>query len=164
MQAFPVLKFLYSNISGDSKRGSMESTHEVITRLKFIGLIEKGEKINVKRLYVQQTSFLTSLFRMFNQESRETTLDFLTSTVNRAFEIIQLYMTSNKHSDMTICKNLCYDLSKSIDGLVNLQNTYSQDRLFLCQIQTLIQGIQVKLHELKEVAPEMFNTGIEDTE
>jgi hypothetical protein len=164
MQTFPIIKFLYTNIYGDSKRGSMETTHEVITRLKFIGLIKKGEKISVKSLSVHQTSLFTSLYRMFNQESRESTLDFLTSTVNRAFEIIQLCISSNKSSDKTICKNLCEDLVNTLTGLVNLQTTYGEDRLFWCHIQTLIQAIQVKLSELRDTNPEFFQTESEAKE
>lgn len=156
MQAFPIIKFLYSNLYGDSKKGTMETTHEVITRLKFIGLIKKGEKISVKSLSVHQTSMVTSFWRMFNQESRETTLDFLTSTINRAFEIIQLCISSSKASDRTLCKNLCEDLIKSSSGLINLQTTYADDRLFWCHIQTLIQAIEVKLNDLRITHPGMF--------
>ena len=158
MQAFPIIKFLYTNLYGDSKKGTMETTHEVITRLKFIGLIKKGEKVSVKSLSVQQTSMITSFWRMFHQESRETTLDFLTSTINRAFEIIQLCLVSNKQSDKTICKNLCEDLIKSSSGLINLQTTYAEDRLFWCHIQTLIQAIEVKLNDLRESHPNLFIT------
>ena len=156
MQAFPIIKFLYSNLYSDSKKGTMETTHEVITRLKFIGLIKKGEKVSTKSLSVQQTSVFTSFLRTFYQESRETTLDFLTSTINRAFEIIQLCLTSNKQSDKTLCKNLCEDLIKSSSGLINLQTTYVEDRLFWCHIQTLIQAIEVKLNDLRESHPELF--------
>lgn len=134
----------------------METTHEVITRLKFIGLIQKGEKINVKTLSVKQTSVLTGLWRMFQQESRETTLDFLTSTVNRAFEIIQLCSTSQKQVDKTVCVNVIEDLIKCSCGLLNIQSTYNDDRLFWCHVQTLIQAIDVKLNDLRENHPELF--------
>lgn len=150
------IKFLYSNLYCNSKKASMETTHEVITRLKFIGLVKKGEKISVKNLSVQQMNMFTSLSRMFNQESRETTLDFLTSTVNRSFEIIQLCISSNKSSEKRLCINLIEDLMKSMTGLINIQTTYSDDRLFWCHIDTLIQGIEVKLNDLRESHPELF--------
>ena len=157
MQAFPVIRFLCSNIYSESKKGMMETTHEVITRLKFIGLVQKGEKINVKNLSVKQTNLLTSLWRMMYQESRETTLDFLTSTVNRAFEIIQICSCSQKQVDRTLCINLIEDLIKSSTGLYNIQCTYSDDRLFWCHIQTLIQAIDVKLNDLRENHPDLFS-------
>lgn len=160
MQSFPIIKFLYSNLYGDSKKGTMETHHEVITRLKFIGLIKKGEKVSVKSLSVQQMSMVTSFMRMFHQESRETTLDFLTSTINRAFEIIQLGLSNGKPSDKTLCRNLIEDLIKSSTGLLNLQNTYSDDRLFWCHMQTLIQAIEVKLNDLRESHSDLFTQTI----
>ena len=159
MQSFPFIKFLYSNLHTDNTKScSMESTHEILTRLKFIGLIKKDEKISVKHMTVHQTSILTSLWRMFHKETRESTLDFLTSTINRGFEIISLCLVSTKSSEQIICKNLIEDLIKSSSGLINLQSTYSEDRLFWCHIQTLIQAIEVKLNELKENHPNLFTT------
>lgn len=156
MQAFPVIKFFHDSLYTNSKKGTMETIHEVITRLKFIGTIEKGEKVSVRNMTIHQSNMFTSLLRMFYKESRETTLDFLTSTINRAFEIIQLCLSSNKQSDKTMAKNICNDLIKSSVGLINIQNTYEDDRLFLCHIQTLIQSIEVKLNDLKESYPELF--------
>jgi hypothetical protein len=157
MDAFTIIKLMYSNINNnDTNRGSMDTMNEVITRLKFIGLIKKGEKINVKSLSVQQTSLLTSFWRMFNQENRDITLDFITSTVNRSFEIIQLMLLSSKSADMNICKNLCNDLIQSVIGLVNLQITYGHDRFFCCHLQTLIQSIELKIEDLRTTNKKLF--------
>jgi hypothetical protein len=150
MQAFPIIKFLYTSVYGDSKKGTMETIHEVSTRLKFIALTKKGEKISVKSLSVQPTNLITSLWRRFNQENRENTLDFLTSTINRAFEIIQLGMASPRPADKILCRNLIEDLTNIDEGLQNIQNTYDNDRLFYCHIQTLIQAVDVKLSDLKD--------------
>ena len=156
MQAFPVIKFFQDSLYTNSKKGNMETIHEVITRLKFIGTIEKGEKVSVRNMTIHQSNMFTSLLRMFYKESRETTLDFLTSTINRAFEIIQLCLSSNKQSDKTMAKNICDDLIKSLIGLINIQSTYEDDRLFLCHVATLIQSIDVKLNDLKDSFPELF--------
>jgi hypothetical protein len=45
----------------------------------------------------------------------------------------------------------------SINGLTNLQHTYSDDRLFVCHIQTLIEMINSKIREVKEYKPDLFN-------
>lgn len=156
MQSYPIIKFIYSNFYEDSKKPTMETTHEVITRLKFIGLLKKGEKINVKNLSVQQTNMINSLIRMFYKESRETTLDFLTSTINRAFEIIQLDLSSPKKGEKILSKNLSEDLEKSLVGLSNLQHTYTEDRLFWCHIQTLIEAVVVKLRDLRANNADIF--------
>ena len=164
MNSFPIIKFLYSNIYQDSKKSNMETSYEVITRLKYIGMIKKGEKINTKTLDIQPDTLYTSVLRMFNQESRSTTLDFLTSVINRSFELIQLYTTGNNLSDLCLCKNLIRDIVCSTKGLLNIQETYKHDRLFYCHLDTLIQSIDVKLKHLKEKRSDLFDLNEEKNE
>lgn len=154
--ATPVLKMLHQNICLDSKKGPLESTHEVITRLKFISMVKRDEKINVKSMYIQPKNMFTSISRLFNQESRDTTLNFLTMTFNRVFEIITYYTYTQKPIDKISIMSIINDLSLSINGLTNLQHTYSDDRLFVCHIQTLIEMINSKIREVKEFKPELF--------
>ena len=47
MQGLPVIKFMYSNLYSDTKNGSMETAHEIMTRLKFIGKL-KNFTLNIK--------------------------------------------------------------------------------------------------------------------
>ena len=98
----------------------------------------------------------TSISRLFNQESRDTTLNFLTATFNRVFEIITYYTYTQKPIDKISIMSIINDLSISINGLTNLQHTYSDDRLFVCHIQTLIEMINSKIREVKEYKPELF--------
>ena len=152
----PVLKMIHDNICLDSKKGPMESTHEVITRLKFISMVKRDEKINVKNMYIQPKNMFTSISRLFNQESRDTTLNFLTMTFNRVFEIITDYTFTQKSVDKMLIMSIINDLSLSINGLKNLQYTYSDDRLFVCHIETLIEMINSKIREIKDYKPEWF--------
>jgi hypothetical protein len=154
--ATPVLKMLHENICLDSKKGPLESTHEVITRLKFISMVKRDEKINVKNMYIQPKNMFTSISRLFNQESRDTTLNFLTMTFNRVFEIITYYTYTQKQIDKILIIGILNDLNLSVNGLSNLQYTYSDDRLFVCHIQTLIEMINSKIREVKEFKPEWF--------
>lgn len=154
--ASPVLKMLHENICLDSKKGPLESTHEVITRLKFISMVKQDEKINVKNMFIQPKNMFTSFSRLFNQESRETTLNFLTMTFNRVFEIITYYTYTQKPIDKILIISILNDLNLSINGLNNLQHTYNEDRLFVCHIQTLIEMINSKIREVKQHKPEWF--------
>ena len=54
--AGPMLKMLHENICLDSKKGPLESTHEIITRLKFISMVKRDEKINVKLIIKQDNN------------------------------------------------------------------------------------------------------------
>ena len=154
--ATPVLKMLHENICLNSNKGPLESTHEIITRLKFISMVKRDEKINVKSMYIQPKNMFTSISRLFNQESRDTTLNFLTMTFNRVFEIITHYTYTQKPIDKISIMSIINDLMLSINGLTNLQHTYSDDRLFVCHIQTLIEMINSKIREVKEYKPELF--------
>jgi hypothetical protein len=154
--ASPVLKMLHENICLDSKKGPLESTHEVITRLKFISMVKQDEKINVKNMFIQPKNMFTSFSRLFNQESRETTLNFLTMTFNRVFEIITYYTYTQKPIDKILIISILNDLNLSINGLNNLQHTYNEDRLFVCHIQTLIEMINSKIREVKQHKPDWF--------
>lgn len=160
MNAFPMIKFLYSNLVGTSKKGTMDSTHEVITRLKFISLIKQGEKIDTHALTATPATKMNAMWRWWNQqESREVTLTFFTTTVNRAFEIITLSLYSEKSTDKKLCKIIVEDLIKCPIGMINTQMTYMNlynDRIFWCDVQTLIQCVELKLKELRDTNPELF--------
>jgi hypothetical protein len=48
--------------------------------------------------------------------------------------------------------------------LKNIQRTYTDDKLFFCNVQTLIESIQAKLIEIKEQYPEIFYMQISENE
>jgi hypothetical protein len=129
-----------------------------MTRLKFIGLIKAGEKIDTRNLSAGSQSKFNSLWRWWNTESRSDTLNFLTETINRSFEIIQLSL-SNPQSDKKLCKIMIDDIGKAVFGILNIQETYIKnynDRIFWCDLQTLIQCIDLKLKNLKETHSDLF--------
>jgi hypothetical protein len=125
----------------------MESHKEVISKLKFIGKLQKGEKINAKLLYVQQEGLVTQLARTLLQDNRTKTLSFVQDTINKSFELITYYDRSNRVSERIMCNNLIDDLKKSKSGIVNLKDTYVDDIKFCCDLETLLQMIDAKLIE-----------------
>jgi hypothetical protein len=137
------------NIIKANKRKRMESDKEVISRLKFIGRLQKGEKINVKYMFVQPDGLITKFQRtILYQDNRQNTLSFLQNTISRAFEIINSYSCSSKESQIRIGSHVISDLKKSKEGLANLKNTYLSDTKFICDIDTLVQEIDAKLLEV----------------
>ena len=156
MQVYPIIKFLSSNLYSDTKKGGLETTHEIITRLKFIGMIKKNEKLDIKSMKVQSNTLWTSLYRFIYQESKDTTLTFLTSTYNRVFELVHVCTLSSKSSDKILCVNIINDLIRSVIGLENLETTYADDLLFICNLQALEELIDIKLKEIKETYPDLI--------
>ena len=131
----------------------METNKETLSRLKFLGKIQIGEKINLKYMYVQEDGLFTQLSRTIFQDNRNKTLTFMQDTINKAFELLKCYEKSKKISEQIMCSNLVKDLNGSKAGLTNLKETYNLDIKFCCDIDTLLQMIDAKLSETNKLLP-----------
>lgn len=154
MQALSLFNFFYGN-SLNSRKINNDSHQEVVTKLKFISLIKKDEKINVNTLSVYNKNIMTSILRRFYHENRDDTLFFINSTVLRSFEILKLTSLSTSTCDQEFTLNLIKDLIRTIEGLQNIQTTYCDDRMFYCNIQMVIENITTKLHEFSPQIPDI---------
>jgi len=125
---------------------NMDTYQEIISRLKFIGKINKGEKINTKQLYVQPDGILTTISRTFwYQDNRINAINFISETVKYSFDLLNNYDNSELIAQKELAKLLVNDLRKVIHGLENLKCTYSIDTKFCCDIDTIIEDINSKL-------------------
>jgi len=128
----------------------MESDNEVISRLKFISKIQKGEKINVKYMFVQPEGIITRLSRtLYYHCNRTNTLNFITNTIRATLQIISRCRKSD--TDHLLCKNIITDLQESKKGIVNLKNTYIDDLKIGCDLDTVLQEIDSFLSSLEKV-------------
>ena len=134
-----------------------ESTSETLTRLKFIGTLEAGEKLDVRNLKVESNTLITPLKRLFFGEGREATFAFIYSTIERSFAILYSLAAADKVSDSLLASNILIDMHKAQAGLVNLQSTYKDDKMFICNVETLMQTIQAKMVEVQQKYPEIYD-------
>lgn len=126
-------------------------TSDIISKLKFIGRINKGEKINVKYMYVQQDSWITRISRtLFATDNRMNTYNFIDNTIKRSFEIINLNKTSIKLSDHILVLSIITDLKDALQGILNLKDTYIHDVMFCCKLDTIIQDTTSRITEFEE--------------
>ena len=147
------LKYL---LNINDKQSLDEKNKDTISRLKFIGTFLPGEKVDVKNMRIEGTTLCTPLKRLFMGESRDTTYIFLNNTIERTYEIISSHCTSPNISDKLLCQNIINDLVRSVAGLKNIQKTYKEDKLFQCNVETMIEKIQAKLTEVKTKYPDIF--------
>jgi len=147
------IKYMFSQ---DRNNSILEKNRETMTRLKFIATFQPGEKINTSMMHIESNSLITSIRRTLNGESRNTTLQFISNTIECSFEIIQRLSHSEQYSEKLLCTTIISDMIKCVCGLKNIQKTYSSDKLFYCTIDTIIDGIQAKCMELKLKKPELF--------
>jgi hypothetical protein len=124
------------------------STSDILSKLKFIGRIQKGDKINVKYLYVQPSNWFTKLSRTFYMtDNRMNAFNFIETTINRCFEIISVNRQAKGPTSSKLIENILGDIKESIIGIQNLKDTYSYDVMFCCKLDTLIDSISFQINE-----------------
>ena len=136
---------------------SLTSSTEILSLLKLLGHIQKGEKIDTRNRVLQTDGWITRLNRtLVYPDNRANTLDLLTSIINRSFDILSQNISSERKSDIIQCKLIIYDLVKSKEGILNLKFTYSSDVKFGCDLEVLLQIISARLAEMKNSHPNLF--------
>lgn len=125
---------------------------DIIPKIKFISKIQKGEKINVKHMNIQQDSLYTKLTRSFvYNDTRSNAFTFINHTIKKAFETLNHYLSNyDKIYDKTICQNLINDLKNCKNGMINIKDTYIEDLMFCCKIDTLIEETDARLNDIIE--------------
>ena len=112
----------------------------VSSTLKFIGQIGKNEKIDVKNMYLQPNTFITSIIRtLYQLDNRQNTLELIQKTIEQSLQIIK-----NENTETQIKTNFLVDLEKSKEGIRNLKYTYNNDTMFCCNLESIIQMIDSK--------------------
>jgi len=138
-------------ISLANSNGS-DSYHEIASRLKFIGKIQKGDKVNTRYMYVQPDTWYTRLIRTVwgSTDNRKTTYEFIEFTVKLGFLILQSDSKTDdftKQCEKSVLNSIADDLRGACTGMENLKTTYADDLMFCCKIETLIQGVKSRLAE-----------------
>lgn len=124
----------------------MDNNPEVIARIKFIGRLQKGEKINTRRYVVQSDGLITRFIRTFwEQDNRSNTLSFLQETIRSAFRLLEQFDKSNTKESLGLKNLLLQDLKSVVTGLANLKFTYVKDIKFCCDVDTLLELVVTKL-------------------
>jgi hypothetical protein len=142
-----------------NKNKDMESSEDIISKLKFIGKIQKGDKINVKSMFVQPESLATRLSRSFvNMDCRGNTLTFVKNTLGQSFNILYTYLNTGSICQKSMCLNIVEDIQNSKEGIKNLKVTYGCDIMLCCQLDTLLQEIDAKISELSEKYPDLVKS------
>jgi len=123
-----------------------------ISRLKFIGKIKKGEKIDIKNMLIQPNNMYTKIQRTFViVDDRNNTLNFILETINKSFNELLIHLNKSKDNlfDLNIASNMMLDLQSAKNGLNNLKDTYAEDLMFGCKIDTIIQDVEARLEDIK---------------
>lgn len=135
----------------------MESTQEILSRLKLLSHIQKGEKIGSRNMTLQQDGWFTRFDRSWvNPDNRSNTLKLLRDIIYRSFEILIHNVNSQRERDIIQCKLIIKDLIKAQNGIINLKNTYVCDKKFGCDIDTLCEEVIARLSEIRKEHNTLF--------
>jgi hypothetical protein len=113
-----------------------QQDREQVIRLKLIGSLVVGDKINTRYQQIQPDSFGTKLSRYLYGESRLNTIIFVRNTINHIQEMIPGIQDPN------IKKIIVEDLQKAKLGLISLKETYAGDVRVTSQLEELIESIR----------------------
>lgn len=101
---------------------------ELLTQLDFLSRIPTGVKVNVKNYSViEANSNIGSVTRFLNGESRQETINYITTIINRIIEI-----TPKEDSNTQLI--LIDRLRKAIEGINNLKVTYESDIYYVSKL------------------------------
>jgi len=129
--------------ANDLSEGSQDS---VLSGLKFIGKIRKNEKINTKTLTLQDnSSWLTGFFRLLTVQNRAKTMLYIRDIIDKSFNIVDIYSSSSDVRKQRMGSYIKKDIDGCIPGLKNLQDTYSDDVMFTCRLESCILDIKLRL-------------------
>ena len=137
-----------------------ESQQDIISKLKFLGRIGKGEKINVKELTLQSEGYVTAVKRtLWNVDNRNNTMSFIQTTIQAGFNLVNSLNKSQQLGNRQIAKSMIQDILKAKTGISNLKTTYSDDTFFCCGIDTYIESVKARIAELEQTASDLFSNG-----
>jgi len=119
-----------------------DKVQEIMTKLKFILKIGKGEKLSVSQNKLMLDSNWVRIQRsIWMPDNRQNTLMYVERILT---SVLELLVTDPKREQV-----LLHDLSESRSGLKNLKITYKDDTYFCCTIDTYLEIIESKLLEYK---------------
>jgi hypothetical protein len=117
-----------------------DDINRISSTIKFIGKIGKNEKIDVKNMYLQPNTFITSIVRtLYQLDNRQNTIELINKTIKQSLKIIE-----DDNTESLIKTNFLVDLEKSKEGIRNLKYTYNNDTMFCCNLESIIQLIDSK--------------------
>lgn len=115
----------------------------VVSKLKFLACVKKGDKIHTRYLLLQPKGLLTSLFRSLYPSDREDTLQFITHVFEQTINLLEKQSVQGQYKD-----NLITDLRNAMQGVCNLKFTYKDDLKIRADIDTLLDTMEVTLASL----------------
>lgn len=137
----------------------------LILNLKIISKLKPGYKLSLKEnegeisdIYID-TSYLQYIYRIFSENSRDNTTNFLEKLDKEITKKIEELVKEENYNDSNmflnskenILLNLSHNLNLSLVGLNNLINTYSNDEYIISKIEMIINNFELKIRKISNI-------------
>lgn len=137
---------------------NIKNNEETLSRLKFLGHIQKEEKIDIRNVCRQPNNLITKIYRsVLYPDNRINALKFIKDVMSKTFDII------NNCDKQDLC-NIIIDVIKAQQGILNLKYTYASDTKFCCDIDVLVEGITSQLEIVKMMNNDIFEENKDNKE
>lgn len=126
---------------------------EILTELRFIADIKPSDKLCYNNNTINiDNSYFPSISRWWNKYNRNETVDALDTIYSNTFNIIEKLIKDNKENKQTVpeyrnldfIQELIKCLDNSMNGLISLKMTYTEDKYILSRLDTLIKKINIR--------------------
>lgn len=136
-----------NNIKNEEKSDNETLTlQEVYINLVLISKINVNDKLICNSKYINiDNSYFKSLTRWYRGVSRNTNLQFINFILTNAYIFNDKLLLGNNEDDNQNLLRLTNELKNSINGLLNLKQTYTFDKLIESEIDVLIENIRNKV-------------------
>ena len=135
-----------NNSNNDNDISNIQFTLEdILVNLILISKIEIGNKLYQNGKYINiDTSYFQFISRWLSGNTRSNNIVFINIVLNKAFEFTEKLIKDNTLENLHSLSRLNNDLKNSINGLTNLKQTYSYDKLIQSEIDVIIENIRTK--------------------
>jgi hypothetical protein len=122
------------------------SIEDIFINLKLISKIDVGDKLtfnneNDNRFVNIESSYIPSIARWIHNVDRKKSVNFVSNIVAQSFRI------NDTTTDIQMLLRFTSEFKNVISGLMNLKQTYSDDKLIQSEIDVLIENIRTKIEQ-----------------
>jgi len=145
--------------------GSTEFTDNVIANLKIIAMLQKAQRLCVRKgqLTLERDDRFQFLRRYVRNDSRDTIVLHIRDTVSNAIKIARSTMevlAVNSNIPQTVVQSAgpCFsewtlikimnELENARQGLINLKTTYSTDAIMIANLDVIVDRIAINCEDI----------------
>jgi hypothetical protein len=120
---------------------------DVFINLTLLSKIDVGDKlVNTGSKHMNiDTSYFQFITRWFKGSSRTNSIKFINQILVKAFEYNDSLMEEKTEDSAITLFRLTADLKNALNGLNNLKQTYSADKLIQSELDVMIDNIRSRL-------------------